>query len=100
MSSTSLRSGWEKRSDADILCAVALHDEQALRELHRRHAGCLLALARHQRLARPLQAVEDVFVLIQECASCHKKSSLDAHSWLIGLAARYFCTCLKEGECA
>lgn len=89
---------WAGMSDAQIIQGVAHHDEQALRELYRRHAGCLLALAGQQQLAQPQQAVEDTFILIWRHASCQDHSPLDGRAWLIGLAARHFRSCPKKSR--
>lgn len=81
-----VRTGWAGHRDAALLCALALGDPDALRELHRRFAPHLLALARHHGASNAEKAVQDAFVLIARHAHCHARTSLDARTWVFAVA--------------
>ncbi|MFD1730200.1 hypothetical protein ACFSC4_02310 [Deinococcus malanensis] len=73
-------------SDADLLCALAQNDLEALRELHRRYAPLLYAMAERSKLPDPDTRVQDAWLLIMRQAHCHASTSLEARLWLIGMA--------------
>lgn len=75
-------------SDADLLCALAQNDLQALGELHRRHARLLYAMAERSNVPDAETRVQEAWLLIMRQAHCHASTSLDARLWLIGTAQR------------
>ncbi|UQN08037.1 sigma factor [Deinococcus sp. QL22] len=79
---------WVGGSDAELLCALALRDEDALRELHRRYAPAVYALAHRTQVANLDQGVQDAFLAIWRHAECHSRSCLDARTWMLILAHR------------
>lgn len=79
---------WVGRSDAELLCALALRDEDALRELHRRYAPAVYALAYRAQVAKPDQSVEEAFLTIWRHAECHSRSRFNARTWVLILAHR------------
>ena len=81
---------WSHQSDANLLCAVARHDTNAMRELYSRHAPLVYALAQRIGLGDPDQRVEDAFVAIIRQAHCHARSHLDARTWVLLMAHRVF----------
>lgn len=88
MKQNSTELGWTDRSDADLLCAVARREEQAVRELHRRYAPHLYALARHVRSVDAEREVQNAFVAIVDNAHCHARTTVEARMWIVGTAHR------------
>lgn len=80
--------GWEGQSDAELLCALARQDPRALRELHRRYAPHLYALAQREGHHDPEQRVQDACLFILRHAHCHARTALEARTWIITLAQR------------
>lgn len=75
-------------SDAELLCALAQNELEALRELHRRYARLLYAMAERSKLPDLEARIQEAWLLIMRQAHCHASTSLEARMWLIGTAQR------------
>jgi RNA polymerase sigma-70 factor (ECF subfamily) len=76
-------------TDAEQLAAIADGQVQALRELHRRHAGCL-TVRLTQRISDSTvvdEAVQDTFVVVWRKAHQYRGEGVVA-AWLWGIAIR------------
>ncbi|GBF06641.1 putative RNA polymerase sigma factor [Deinococcus aerius] len=80
--------GREGHSDAELLCALPRGDPRALRELHRRYAPSLYALARRAGHHDPEPHVQEAFLLIARRADCHARTALEARTWIMAVARR------------
>lgn len=87
LSGPAVSARWATLSDA-VLRGVACRDGGATRELHRRHAPLLYALAARLGHAPPEPAVQLAFLAVIHAAHRHPGTGLDARLWLGGVAWR------------
>ena len=80
------------RSDAELLHAAAALDHAAMRELYRRHAGPVYALARLDSLQGAEGRVQRAFLAVFRQAGCHARSSLAAPLWILAVSQRSLLT--------
>ncbi|MBB5378119.1 DNA-directed RNA polymerase specialized sigma24 family protein [Deinococcus metalli] len=69
-----------------MLCALADRDEDALRELHRRYARAVYALALKSDRVNPEAAVQLAFLTMMRRAGDQPRSLLGARAWVLGVA--------------
>ncbi|WP_165795463.1 hypothetical protein [Deinococcus koreensis] len=77
---------WAGQEDAAVLGGLAQQDEAAMRELHRRYAPALYALAHRAQVIDPDRCVQDAFMAIWRHAECHSRSRFDGRTWMLILA--------------
>lgn len=87
-SSRGLATGREGHSDAELLCGLSRGDPCALRELHRRHAPSLYAVAHRAGHHDPEPHIQEAFLLIARHADCHARTALEARTWIMAMAGR------------
>lgn len=77
-------------TDEQLIAAMALGDEEALRELHRRYAPYLYALARRMLAQREdvEQCVQDAFFNVWKAAGRFDPTRASAKTWIVTIAHR------------
>ncbi|WP_309572470.1 hypothetical protein [Deinococcus sp.] len=77
---------WAGATDAAVLQALAERDEDAARELHRRYARVIYALAFRAGAINSDVDVQRAFVAMARHAEQRAQSRLDARLWILGTA--------------
>lgn len=78
----------ESWPDQTLLCSAAQHDLNALRELHRRYAPLLYAVAHREGPPDFETRVQHIWDYILRHAHCAARSSLEVRVWMVAMAQR------------